>query len=120
MQNNALLLGHRAWLAWREGNLAEAEEYGRASVEGDSSHPHLTPLQWVGRWPLLGVAVAQTQWTEAMHQARCLLDLTQQPPPEPVGPLLEGALRAWEAGEREEAHTLLSQATACAEHLGYL
>ena len=33
-RNIAIIKGHRAWIAWRDGNLVEAETYGRASLEG--------------------------------------------------------------------------------------
>ena len=31
-RNNSIITGHRAWVAWRDGNMVEAETHGRASV----------------------------------------------------------------------------------------
>ena len=55
-----------------------------------------------------------------MNNARMLLDSTQQPPPEQLRVLLEAALGAWDAGQQEEARTLLQQAVPIAEEMGYL
>jgi hypothetical protein len=120
-QNNRILTGQRAWVAWREGNLAEAESYGRRSVEeGQQPQSARDPYQWVGLWPLTGVALAQEKIAEAMNNVRTLLDPTQQPPPERLRTLLETALQAWDAGHQEEAHTLLQQVVPLAEEMGYL
>ena len=120
-RNNSILTGHRAWVAWRDGNLAEAEIAGRTSVEEEPYQQRESNLfQWVGRWPLIGVALAQGKIAAAMNDARLLLDPSQQPPPEHMGALLEAALCAWDAGQQEEAHTLLQQAVPLAEQGGYL
>ncbi|SRR5712691_2839002 len=68
----------------------------------------------------MGVALAKAQIAEAMNDVRLLLDLSQQPSPEPLGALLEAARRAWDAGEAEAACVLLQQAVPLAENRGYL
>ncbi len=35
VRKNSIITGHRAWVAWRDGDMAEAEAYGRASLEGN-------------------------------------------------------------------------------------
>ena len=57
---------------------------------------------------------------EAMSYVRILLDPTQQPPPGTLGALLAAALQAWDAGQQQEARTLLQQAVPLAEKMGYL
>jgi tetratricopeptide (TPR) repeat protein len=120
-QNSHILLGHHAWVAWRDGNLTLAETYGRASVEEERSpHIRLNMFLWAGRWPLIGVALAQAQTLVAINEVRLLFDSTQQPPREPLDALLVAALQAWDAGGQEEARALLQQAVPLAEQMGYL
>jgi len=120
VKNNSILIGHHAWVSWRDGNLVEAESYGRVSLEDEQAQHSVNPLQWVGRWPLIGVALVQEKIADAMTHMCILLDPTQQPPPEHLATLLEAALHAWHAGEQQEARTLLQQAAPLAEQLGYL
>jgi DNA-binding SARP family transcriptional activator len=120
-QNNNVIAGHRAWLAWREGNLTEAETYGRASVEElQPEQMEHNPFQWTGLWPLIGVECVQEKLTAAMNHIRKLLNPTQQPPPEQLRTRLAAVLQAWDAGQQEEARTLLQQALPIAEEMGYL
>ncbi|HEY6406056.1 MAG TPA: hypothetical protein VIY29_01175, partial [Ktedonobacteraceae bacterium] len=77
-------------------------------------------FQWAGLWPLIGVILAQEKTEEATNYVRMLLDPTQQPPPVQLSALLEAALRAWDAGQQEEARDLLHQAVPPAEKIGYL
>ncbi len=118
---NRILTGHAAWVAWREDNLPLAERSGRESVQQEHSWQiRPNPFLWTGRWPLIGVALVKGQTAAAIDEARLLFDPTQQPPPEPLGALLEAALRAWDTGAEAQARTLLQQAIPLAEHMGYL
>ncbi|HEY5004687.1 MAG TPA: hypothetical protein VII61_16100, partial [Ktedonobacteraceae bacterium] len=119
--NNSILTGHRAWIAWREGNLAEVEIFGRKSVEeGQHQQVEVNPLQWVGVWPLTGVAIVQDKIAVAIDDVRILLAPTQQQPLEQLKVLLEASLEAWDVGKQEEARALLLQAVPVAEEMGYL
>jgi hypothetical protein len=119
-RNIAIIKGHCAWLAWRDGNMAEAETYGRASLENRQGRQPVNSFQWVGIWPLIGVALTQEKLTEAMDSVRMLLDPTQQPPPDQLSTLLEAALQAWDTGQQEEARTFLQEAVPLAKNMGYL
>ncbi len=119
-RNISIITGHRAWLAWRDGNMVEAEAYGRASLEERHRQQPVNLFHWASLWPLIGVVLAQEKIAEAMSYVRMLLDPTQQPPPETLRALLEAALQAWDAGEPEEARALLQQAAPLAEKMGYL
>ena len=119
-RNIAIIKGNRAWLAWRDGNLDEAEAYGRAALENQQGPQPVNPFQWAGIWPLVGVALAQAKFTVAINFVRMLLDPALQPPPEELSTLLESALKEWDAGHQEEARTLLKQAVPLAEKIGYL
>ena len=119
-RNIAIIKGHRAWLAWRDGDLDEAEAYGRASLEDQQGRQPVNSFQWAGIWPLVGVALAQEKFTDAINFVRLLLDPALQPPPEELSAPLEAALKAWDAGQVEEAPPLLQQAVPLAEKMGYL
>ncbi|MGH2460250.1 MAG: ATP-binding protein [Chloroflexota bacterium] len=119
-RNNRVLIGHRAWIAWRDGNLVEAEADGRASLEDWQLQQPISPFLWTGLWPLLGVALARGNLPEAMGHLRLILDPTQQPPPKPLSALLGAALHAWDTGRSEEAARLLQRAVPLATELGYL
>jgi tetratricopeptide (TPR) repeat protein len=119
-KNIAIIKGHRAWIAWRDGNLVEAEDYGRASLEERQPRQNVNPFQWVGAWPLIGVALVKERLADAMNYVHMLFDISQQPPPEQLRTPLEAALQAWNAGQQEEARGLIQQAVPLAEQMGYL
>jgi hypothetical protein len=119
-RNIGLITGHRAWIAWRDGNMVEAEIYGRASLEDERRQQRINSFHWTGLWPLIGVALAQEKAAEAIHYVRMLLEPTQQPPPEKLSAFLEAALRAWNAGQQEETRSLLQQAVPLAKDMGFL
>ncbi len=119
--NNRILAGHRAWLAWRDGDLVLAESCGRASIqELQSRQVRPNPFLWAGRWPLIGVALAREQIAAAIDDVRLLFDSTQQPPREPLAELLTAVLQAWDTGEQEQARALLQQTLPLATEMGYL
>jgi hypothetical protein len=119
-QDNQILTGQRAWLAWREGRLADAETLGRLALNVDPRQPESSAFQWVARWPLIGIALARKQHAAAINDARPLLDPSQQPPPEHLRVTIEAALRAWDAGQEDDALALLHEAASSATELGYL
>jgi hypothetical protein len=119
-RKNSILTGHRAWLAWRAGNMVEAEAYGRASIEESQPEQSANLFLWVGLWPLLGVALAQEKLADAINSARMLLDPALQPSPEQLSALLASTLQAWDTGQQEEARALLQRAAPLAEQMGYL
>jgi DNA-binding SARP family transcriptional activator len=119
-RNIGIIKGHQAWLAWRDGNLVEAESCGKASLENRQGRQPANSFQWTGIWPLLGIALAQEQLPVAMNYVRMLLDLSQQPPSEKLRTLLEAALNAWDDGQEAEAQEILQQAVPLAKKMGYL
>ena len=120
-RNNSPLMGQRAWIAWRDGNLSEAETLGLASIE-EKPHQHMehNSFQWVGLWPLIGVALTQERYSEAIDTIRMLLTPAQQSPPEHLKTLLETVVHTWDTGQQSEAHTLLLQVMPLAKQMGYL
>jgi DNA-binding SARP family transcriptional activator len=119
-EKNRMLIGHRAWVAWRDGKLDEAETYGRMSIEVSQQQQDVNAFRWVGLWPLIGVMLTRERVAEAMTFVRMLLDPTQQPLPEQLSTLLVTALQAWESAEQERASALLQQAASAAQLTGYL
>jgi tetratricopeptide (TPR) repeat protein len=112
-----------AWLAWRAGDLPEAEEHGRAALatwhQLPASHASCA-FQWTALWPLIGVALAHNHTAEASEHARALLEPTQQRLPDALTAVLEQAVTAWEQGEAEAAQAWLDRALVLAQELGYL
>lgn len=119
-RNIAIIKGQRAWVAWRDGDLTEAGNYGRTSLEDTQGRQPVNSFLWVGLWPLIGVALVEEKFAEAMDYVRLLLDPTQQPLAEALRTLLEAALQAWDIGKQEEARVLLQEALPLAEKMGYL
>ena len=112
-----------AWVAWREGSLAQAESEGRAALEVWQQLPvghSLCPFRWTAIWPLVAVAAAQGQTCAAAEMLEGLLDPSQQPPPEALVAVVEKAVRAAKNEESEALSPCLGQALALAGELGYL
>lgn len=114
------MVAHRAWLAWRDGDMEKAEEYGKAALGEWQHQRQVDPYQWAGLWPLIGVMLVQERLSEAMQYVRMLLDPRQRQPPEALKKLLEAAVQAWETEQHHTAYSLLQQAIHLAEEQGYL
>ncbi len=113
-----------AWVEWRNGNLALAEEGGRAALACWGATPSW-PFRWMALWPLLGVCAARGDLEGAIAQARALLGHGGTPPgnlpvlQELVTPLAR-AVAAWEAADRAAAADALAQAMTLARERGRL
>jgi DNA-binding SARP family transcriptional activator len=123
MEYLGMAKANRAWVAWREGDLARAQEFGQTALElweqlpaGHSSRA----FQWTVFWPLLGVALAQDQASQANRLACALLDHTQQRLPDSLETVVKKGMTAWEEGQAETAVVYLHQAIELAQELGYL
>jgi DNA-binding SARP family transcriptional activator/tetratricopeptide (TPR) repeat protein len=114
---------NRAWLAWREGDLAQAEADGRAALELwrqlPASHSSCA-FQWTALWPLIGVAVAQEQTAEASKYLHGLLESTQQRLPGDLEEAVGLACSAIDEGDAGSARSRFAQAIELAQELGYL
>ena len=96
----ALSQTHLAWIAWRQKDLAAAQEIGQAALEDLSKASQAPPLRWHALWPLLGVALAHHQQATAVDYARQMLDPSQQLLPDDITEPLEKAVSAWEGGNQ--------------------
>ena len=119
-ENIKVITGHRAWLAWRDGNMSDAETYARTTLDDWQHQRHLNSFHWTGLWPLISIVLARENVAEAMGYLRMLFDPTQQPIPEKLRLLLEKTLQAWDIEQYKQACTLLQQALPIAKNMGYL
>jgi len=88
-----LVAANRAWLAWRDGDLDEAQLHGAAALSNwqATSRSGPTVFQWTARFPLLAADVEQQRLDSAVEHARRILDENQQPLPAEISGALEDA-----------------------------
>jgi eukaryotic-like serine/threonine-protein kinase len=119
----AMARANQAWAAWRDGDLVQARELGRAALDQWSQLPlgrNSAPFLWLALWPLLAVALHDEQLAEALDHGRAMLDPGQQPLPDALRVQLEAAIQAAEEGDPESCRTQFQQAIASAQQTGYL
>jgi class 3 adenylate cyclase/tetratricopeptide (TPR) repeat protein len=109
-----------AWLAWREGDLSEAQEKGQSALALWEPLSLTYAWQWTALWPLIGVALAQDRVPEAVDHTRALLDPLQERLPDALAAVVHEAIGAWEQAQVETARNHLSQAIALAGEMGYV
>jgi tetratricopeptide (TPR) repeat protein len=113
---------HQAWMAWCDGDLAQAEAKGQLALELWQQLPaaHSScAFQWTALWPLIGAAVARHHPSQAINYARALLEPTQQCLPDRLTAALENVISAREDDEAAVG-ACLDQAVEVAQELGYL
>jgi hypothetical protein len=115
-----VIIANRAWVAWRDGNLEEAEAYGRAAMEAWQQLQHVYAFQWMGLWPLIGVALTQERLSDVMRYVPLLLDSTQQRPPETLLTTLKATAHAWDTGQHETVRARFQDMLPLAQEMGYL
>ena len=111
---------NKAWLAWRDGNEDQTEEYSQEALNCWRKYPGAYVFHWLALWPMLAVSVAQGRLEQAELYAGKMLDPEQQPLPEPLPQLLENALHARKAGDDASAITSFQQALEAAKAAGDL
>lgn len=112
-----------AWVAWREGMLSEAWEYGRAALAEWQSLPTANYAYyslWTALFPLIDIAVTQDRLSEAVDYARKLLVHEQQALPDELTKTLEEAMEAWDSNQPDVVRTILQQTIMVAQKRGYL
>jgi predicted ATPase len=108
-----------AWVAWRNANMPEALEKGRAALEPWQQSETGFMFQWLALFPLIAVALAHDRTRDAVEYAPGLLEPAQQALPDTLEASLEGAIEAWEKGEPEAARMHLDRAIELALETGY-
>jgi DNA-binding SARP family transcriptional activator len=116
----AMARANLAWVAWRQGNQSEAQATARAALDGWKALQVDYPFHWTALWPLISIALAQDQLSEAINYVRMLLAPQQLVLPDALRTAIEAATQAWDSGRREVACAHLQQAAALAGEMGYL
>ena len=114
----AMARANQAWLAFREGNLAQAEAQARAAMEIWQGEPTPPPMQWAALWPLIAVALSKKRLDAAVNYARALLDPRQQKLPDVLNGALEQSILLFDGGQTEASTEHLGRAMQLAEDLG--
>lgn len=112
--------GNLAWVAWRQGNPAEAEARSQAALQQWRKSAIVYPFLWIGLWPLLAVSLARGWEGEAWSQVQALLEPKQQRLPDALDVALAIAFQAKESGLAGEALLHLDRAMGLAREMGYL
>ncbi len=116
----AMATANLAWVAWREGKKAEAEQNGKAALETWQSSELVYPFHWAALWPLIDIMLGLDELSPAVNYTRRLFAPKQQPLPDALIAVTESAIQAWDFGQPETARTCLQQAIALARETGYL
>jgi tetratricopeptide (TPR) repeat protein len=109
-----------AWVTWKNSDLTEALERGKAALEPWQQSETGFMFQWLALFPLTSVALAHDRIAEAVEYARRVLEPAQQALPDPLQMVLEGAIEAWESGEPEATRRYFDRALELAQEMGYL
>jgi tetratricopeptide (TPR) repeat protein len=115
----AMAQANQAWVAWREGDLPEAQAKAQAALPV-LQQGSLAFAQWAARWPLIGVALAEDRLREAIDHARGLLDPAVQPLPDSLAAALQDAIQLYESGEPVRVRACFHRAAELARETGYL
>lgn len=77
-------------------------------------------FEWLGRWPLIAVLLAEKNDPEARAHARVLLDERQQRQPPLLEKALEATVQAADAGDYVAVRAHLESVARTANDFGYL
>jgi tetratricopeptide (TPR) repeat protein len=119
-EQEAMAQANLAWVAWREGDLAQAEELGQAAFDAWQRGQWVYAFQWTAHLPLLAVALQREQIAKALEHAGAMLDPLQQKLPDSLEAALEAAVQAGEAGQEAEANAHLHRAVQLALETRFL
>lgn len=111
---------HQAWLAWRDGEYAEARIKGDEALEILSKVPINFPFKWSARWPIIGAALEEGDLFTAIEHARRLFSPEQQAQPEIITEVLKNSIECWESERLQDVRFYLNEAVRLAGEMGYL
>ena len=112
--------GNLAWVAWRSGDNATARDHGQAALHAWQQYSGDYMFEWIGRWPLIALMLAERDLAEAIVHARALLDERQKRMPSNIESTLESALRMAQSGNVTATRSLLETAVELASVHHYL
>jgi tetratricopeptide (TPR) repeat protein len=120
LENAAMVRGNLSWLAWREGDLVEAEEQAHAALALWEESAFVYAFHWTALFPLLAVAMDREQIRQALDHARALLDPQQQKLPDPLEAALQAAIQAGVDDGAKAAGEHLKHVIQVAKETGFL
>jgi tetratricopeptide (TPR) repeat protein len=91
--------GHLSWVALRTGDLDQARILSFEAlreIRGDS----YSPFEWQARWTLLGLALHDRDWPEAVRQAEAMLDPSQHKMPDDLEESLRALIQVQAQGDK--------------------
>jgi len=106
------------WADWKEGEATSALENLHSAATLWPVHPH--PIVWLLAWPRLAVDLTQGRVTEAIEQARMLVNPPTMRMPAAVEDSLRAAIETAESGRLDDAAAALTKSVALAEKTGWL
>jgi len=98
--------GLYGWLAWKEGDLAEAE---KQALEGLKIHNQASIPNSLLKWVLVATYVTQHRYTAAIPHVKDLLLPYQYKIPNEVESVMLMAIAYWESGQIKQAETELNR-----------
>lgn len=110
--------GTLGWVAWREGDIAQAEVHLQEAQEAIARFPVPNPIKFMYVGPLLAIAAAREDWATAVTHARALLDPGQHKMPDEAELALQTAVAAWENDRTGETAVQLQKAITLLLELG--
>jgi len=116
----AVAKANQAWLAWRRGAIAEAQQLGEAALELWLQFPTPFPYQWLAVWPLIGIANMFDLDAEVIEHIKALFGPGQYLPRQPLAGVLKSVLNAWEAEDSAFFKMQMDKAVEHARELNYL
>jgi tetratricopeptide (TPR) repeat protein len=108
------------WVVWQQGDLVKAEQLAQAALEAWRVYSMPYPFYWQAWLPLLSIALQRNSLDQAIDLAQQIVDPRQQKLSDPIEPLLQQAISAWQVADATMTHQLLADAIDHARSLGYL
>jgi class 3 adenylate cyclase len=90
-------LGMLAWTAWKNGDREKAHSYLESAKEAFSKFPAPNPIEFVYKGPMMGMAVEDGDWENAVAYSKVFLNPNQQRMPDAAYKQIEQAITCWES-----------------------
>lgn len=112
----AVVLANQAWIALRDGRPSEAASLAEEAASIWRRLPYR--VKWLAHWPLLSLAIDESNWQGATEHALVMLSREQYRLPAPMSAALESGLTYFECGNLDSAAASFREARRLAQPLG--